>query len=244
MFGVNFSIYYLILLGRFKSAFKDEELRFYLLVVFGSVGLIVWNLLYNNVYGVGDSIRHAFFQVVSLITTTGYSTANFENDWPAFSQAILVILMAVGACAGSTGGGLKCSRVIMLFKIMKRNIAEVLHPQKVQTVRLSGKPVSEKIVANTNAYFAAYIILMVGSFLLVSLDSFLLGSPFGFTENSTAVLSCFNNIGPGLGKIGPSSNFAEFGVFSKVVLILDMLAGRLEIFPILVLFSPQAWKRG
>ena len=244
LFGVNFSIFYLILLGRLRSVFKDEELRFYLLTVLGSTGLIVWNLLRNNVYGIGDSIRHAFFQVASIITTTGYSTANFENDWPAFSQAILVILMAVGACAGSTGGGLKCSRVIMLFKIMKRNIAEVMHPQKVKTVRLSGKPVPEKILANTNAYFAAYVLLMVGSFFLVSCDSFLLGSPFGFTENSTAVLSCFNNIGPGLGKIGPSSNFADFGILSKIVLIVDMLAGRLEIFPIIVLFSRKSWQRG
>ncbi len=244
LFGINFSMYYLILLKRVRSVFRDEELRFYVLTVFGSAGLIIWNLLRNNVYGIGDSIRHAFFQVVSIITTTGFSTANFENDWPAFSQAILVILMAVGACAGSTGGGLKCSRVIMLFKIMKRNVGEVMHPQKVKTVRLSGKPVPEKILANTNAYFAAYILLMVASFFLVSFDSFLLGSPFGFTENSTAVLSCFNNIGPGLGKIGPSSNFSQFGILSKCVLIMDMLAGRLEIFPIIVLFSRKSWQRG
>ena len=137
-----------------------------------------------------------------------------------------------------------CSRVIMLFKIMKRNVGEVMHPQKVKTVRLSGKPVPEKILANTNAYFAAYILLMVASFFLVSFDSFLLGSPFGFTENSTAVLSCFNNIGPGLGKIGPSSNFSQFGILSKCVLIMDMLAGRLEIFPIIVLFSRKSWQRG
>ena len=245
LFGVNFSIHYLVLLGRVRSVFKDEELRFYLLTVLGSAGLIVWNLMQNGVYrGLGETIRHAFFQVASIITTTGYSTANFETDWPAFAQAILVILMAIGACAGSTGGGLKCSRVIMLFKIMKRNIGEVMHPQKVKTVRLSGKPVPEKILANTNAYFATYVLLMVISFFLVSLDSFALGSPFGFTENSTAVLSCFNNIGPGLGLIGPSSNFAGFGILSKIVLIVDMLAGRLEIFPIIVLFSRKAWQRG
>ena len=147
--------------------------------------------------------------------------------------------MAIGACAGSTGGGLKCSRIVMLLKIMKRNIAEVMHPQKVKTVRLSGKPVSEKILANTNAYFAAYIFIAVASFTVVSF-----ASPYGLTENLSAVLACFNNVGPGLGMIGPASNFAGIGAVSKVVLIMDMLAGRLEIFPIIVLFSRKSWQRG
>ena len=245
LFGINFSIHYLVLLGRVRSVFRDEELRFYLLTVLGSVGLIVWNLLRNGVYGgVGETIRHAFFQVASIITTTGYSTTDYEALWPAFSKAILLILMAIGACAGSTGGGLKCSRIVMLFKIMKRNIGEVMHPQKVQTVRLSGKSVPEKIVANTNAYFAAYVFIATASFILVSLDGFALASPFGLTENLSAVLACFNNVGPGLGMIGPASNFAGFGILSKIVLIVDMLAGRLEIFPIIVLFSRKAWQRG
>ena len=239
LFGINFSVFYLILLGRVRSVFKDEELRFYLLTVFGSTGLIVWNLLRNNVYGVGESIRHAIFQVASIITTTGYSTTDYEALWPSFSKALLLILMAIGACAGSTGGGLKCSRVVMLFKIMKRNIAEVMHPQKVKTVRLSGKPVSEKILANTNAYFAAYIFIAVASFTVVSF-----ASPYGLTENLSAVLACFNNVGPGLGKIGPASNFSGIGAISKCVLIVDMLAGRLEIFPIIVLFSRKSWQRG
>lgn len=239
LFGINFSIHYLVLLGRMRSVFKDEELRFYLLTVFGSTGLIVWNLLRNNVYGVGESIRHAVFQVASIITTTGYTTTDYELLWPSFSKALLLILMVIGACAGSTGGGLKCSRVVMLFKIMKRNIGEVMHPQKVKTVRLSGKPVSEKILANTNAYFATYVLLATASFTLVSL-----ASPYGLIENLSAVLACFNNVGPGLGMIGPASNFAGIGAVSKCVLIVDMLAGRLEIFPIIVLFSRQAWKRG
>ena len=240
LFGINFSIHYLVLLGRMRSVFRDEELRFYLLTVFGSVGLIVWNLFRNGVYGgVGETVRHAFFQVSSIITTTGFSTTDYEQLWPAFSKALLLILMVVGACAGSTGGGLKCSRVVMLFKIMKRNIGEVMHPQKVKTVRLSGKPVSEKILANTNAYFAAYILIAAASFTVVSFTS-----PYGLTENLSAVLACFNNVGPGLGMIGPASNFAGFGILSKIVLIVDMLAGRLEIFPIIVLFSRQAWKRG
>ena len=239
LFGINFSVFYLILLGRVRSVFKDEELRFYLLTVFGSTGLIVWNLLRNNVYGVGESIRHAIFQVASIITTTGYSTTDYEALWPSFSKALLLILMVIGACAGSTGGGLKCSRVVMLFKIMKRNIAEVMHPQKVKTVRLSGKPVSEKILANTNAYFATYVMIASASFILVSL-----ASPYGLTENLSAVLACFNNVGPGLGMIGPAANFSGIGAVSKCVLIVDMLAGRLEIFPIIILFSRQAWKRG
>ena len=240
LFGINFSIHYLVLLGRVRSVFRDEELRFYLLTVFGSVGLIVWNLLRHGVYGgVGETVRHAFFQVSSIITTTGFSTTDYELLWPDLSKALLLILMVLGACAGSTGGGLKCSRVVMLFKIMKRNIAEVMHPQKVKTVRLSGKPVSEKILANTNAYFAAYILIAAASFILVSFTS-----PYGLTENLSAVLACFNNVGPGLGMIGPASNFAGFGILSKIVLVVDMLAGRLEIFPIIVLFSRQAWKRG
>ena len=240
LFGINFSIFYLILLGRLRSVFRDEELRFYLLTVFGSVGLIVWNLLRNGVYGgVGETVRHAFFQVSSIITTTGFSTTDYEALWPSFSKALLLILMAIGACAGSTGGGLKCSRIVMLLKIMKRNIAEVMHPQKVKTVRLSGKPVSEKILANTNAYFAAYIFIAVASFTVVSF-----ASPYGLTENLSAVLACFNNVGPGLGMIGPAANFAGIGVISKVVLIVDMLAGRLEIFPIIVLFSRKSWQRG
>ena len=240
LFGINFSIHYLVLLGRVRSVFRDEELRFYLLTVFGSVGLIVWNLLRYGVYGgVGETVRHAFFQVSSIITTTGFSTTDYELLWPDLSKALLLILMVLGACAGSTGGGLKCSRVVMLFKIMKRNIAEVMHPQKVKTVRLSGKPVSEKILANTNAYFAAYILIAAASFILVSFTS-----PYGLTENLSAVLACFNNVGPGLGMIGPASNFAGFGILSKIVLVVDMLAGRLEIFPIIVLFSRQAWKRG
>ncbi|MBP5610704.1 MAG: TrkH family potassium uptake protein [Clostridia bacterium] len=240
LFGVNFSVFYLVLLRRVRSVFKDEELRFYLLTVFGSVGLVVWNLLRHGVYGtVGETIRHAFFQVASIITTTGFSTTDYEALWPSFSKALLLILMVIGACAGSTGGGLKCSRVVMLLKVMKRNIAEVMHPQKIKTVRLSGKPVSEKILANTNAYFATYIFIAVASYTVVSL-----ASPYGLTENLSAVLACFNNVGPGLGEIGPAANFAGIGAVSKGVLIVDMLAGRLEIFPIIVLFSRQAWKRG
>ena len=234
LFGVNFSCYYLLTLGQIKSVLKDEELRLYVLIVLGSIGLIVWNL--GDFYPtLEETVRHAAFQVGSIITTTGFATTDFDL-WPSFSKTILLCLMVVGACAGSTGGGLKVARVLLLFKSLKRNIAQMLHPRKVQVIRNNGAVVSERVVANTNAYLCAYVLLMFGSFMLISLDGYSVGTNF------SAVLSCLNNIGPGLELVGPTCNFSIFGTFSKLVLILDMLLGRLEIFPILVLFSLQAWK--
>ena len=234
LFGVNFSCYYLILLRQFKSVFKDEELRLYIGIVVGSVALIVLNLwgVYANAE---ETFRHAFFQVSSIITTTGFATTDFDG-WPAFSKAILMGLMVIGACAGSTGGGIKVARVLLIFKSLRRNIRQVLHPRKVQVIRSNGQTVDEQIVTNTNAYLAAYVIIIVVSFLLISLDNFSTGT------NITAVLACFNNIGPGLEEVGPTCNYAGYGVLSKIVLILDMLAGRLEIFPILVLSSRSTWR--
>ena len=236
LFGINFSCYYLLLLRQFRSVFRDEELRTYLGVVIASIALIVWNL-WGIFSSASETIRHAAFQVSSIITTTGFATTDFDL-WPSFSKAILLILMIFGACAGSTGGGLKFARVLLLLKTLGRNISQILHPQKVKVIRINGKPVSEKVLANTNAYFFAYIVIIVLSALLVSLDGL---SP---TTNLTAVLACFNNIGPGLDAVGPTCNFAMFSIPSKLILIVDMLAGRLEIFPVLVLFSPSAWKRG
>lgn len=234
LFGVNFSCYYLLTLGQIKSVLKDEELRLYVLIVLGSIGLIVWNL--GDFYPtLEETVRHAAFQVGSIITTTGFATTDFDL-WPSFSKTILLCLMVVGACAGSTGGGLKVARVLLLFKSLKRNTAQMLHPRKVQVIRNNGAVVSERVVANTNAYLCAYVLLMFGSFMLISLDGYSVGTNF------SAVLSCLNNIGPGLELVGPTCNFSIFGTFSKLVLILDMLLGRLEIFPILVLFSLQAWK--
>ena len=234
LFGVNFSCYYLLTLGQIKSVLKDEELRLYVLIVLGSIGLIVWNL--GDFYPtLEETVRHAAFQVGSIITTTGFATTDFEL-WPSFSKTILLCLMVIGACAGSTGGGLKVARVLLLFKSLKRNIAQMLHPRKVQVIRNNGSVVSERIVANTNAYLCAYVVLMFGSFVLISLDGYSVGTNF------SAVLSCLNNIGPGLELVGPTCNFSIFSAFSKLVLILDMLLGRLEIFPILVLFSLQTWK--
>lgn len=234
LFGVNFSCYYLLTQRQIKNVLKDEELRLYVLIVLGSIGLVVWNL--GDFYPtLEETVRHAAFQVSSIITTTGFATTDFDL-WPSFSKTILLCLMVIGACAGSTGGGLKVARVLLLFKSLKRNIAQMLHPRKVQVIRNNGSVVSERIVANTNAYLCAYVVLMFGSFVLISLDGYSVGTNF------SAVLSCLNNIGPGLELAGPTCNFSIFSTFSKLVLILDMLLGRLEIFPILVLFSLQTWK--
>ena len=235
LFGVNFSIYYLILLRQFRSAFKDEELRLYVGVIFASVLLIVLNI--RPLYGtLGETVRHAAFQVSSIITTTGFATTDFDL-WPSFSKTILLALMVIGASAGSTGGGIKCIRVLLLFKILRRNIRQILNPQKVMVVRNNGKAVDEKVLANTNAYLAAYVVIIIISTLLVSLDG------FGFETNLSAVLACFNNIGPGMAAVGPTCNFAAYSIFSKIILSVNMLAGRLEIFPILVLLSRSTWMR-
>ena len=235
LFGVNFSCYYLLLLRQFKAVFKDEELRLYVGLAVLSVILIVLNI--RPMYAtLGETLRHAAFQVSSIMTTTGFATTNFDL-WPGFSKGILLMLMVVGACAGSTGGGLKCARVLLLFKSLRRNIRQVLNPKKVQVVRQNERIMDEKILRSTDAYLAAYVIVIIISYLLISLDNFSTGT------NLSAVLACFNNIGPGLEAVGPSCNFSAFSDFSKFVLILDMLAGRLEIFPILVLLSRGTWVR-
>lgn len=234
LFGVNFSCYYLLLLKQFKSVFRDEELRMYLGIVAGSIVLIVLNLrgYYETL---GETIRHAAFQVASIITTTGFATTDFDL-WPSFSKGILLCLMVIGASAGSTGGGFKCGRALLMIKSLRRSVRQVVHPQKVQVVRSNGQPIGEKVLQNINAYLAAYVIIILVSYLAVSLDG------FSVTTNFTAVLSCFNNIGPGLETVGPAGNYGGYGAFSKLVLIMDMLAGRLEIFPILILFSRTTWR--
>ena len=234
LFGINFSCYYLLLLRQVKSVFKDEELRLYLGLIFGAIVLIVINL--GDFYPtLGETIRHAAFQVSSIITTTGYGSTDFDL-WPAFSKSILICLMLVGACAGSTGGGLKCARLLLLMKSLARNIRQTINPKKVLVVRNNGQVVDEKMLANCGAYLAAYVIIMFVSFMVVSLDDFTIGTNF------TAVVACFNNIGPGLEQVGPTCNFSAYSDLSKLVLSFDMLAGRLEIFPLLALFSPKIWK--
>ncbi len=232
--GVNFSCFYLLLMKEFKNVFRDEELRLYLGLILGSVVLIVLNL--GDFYStLGETVRHAFFQVATIITTTGYATTDYEL-WPGLSKAILLCLMVVGASAGSTGGGFKCSRLLLVLKSLRRSVRKIVHPQKVQAVRMNGHPVDEKVIQNTNAYLAAYVTAVMASFLLISVDG------FSITTNLSAVLVCFNNIGPGFEMVGPTCNFAVYGTFSKLVLIMDMLAGRLEIFPILILFSRTTWR--
>ena len=234
LFGINFSCYYLLLLRQFRSVWKDEELRLYLGIVAASILLIVLNV--RGLYAtLAETVRHAAFQVGSIITTTGFATTDFDL-WPSFSKAILLGLMFIGACAGSTGGGMKVARVLLLLKSLRRNIGKVVHPRKVQVIRNSGAVVDEEVLDNTNAYLAAYAVILVLSIILISLDN------FSMTTNISAVIACFNNIGPGLDAVGPTCNFSGFGVFSKLVLIVDMLAGRLEIFPILVLLSKNTWK--
>ena len=238
LFAINFSCYYLLFLRQFKSVIRDEELRLYLCIVACAIGLITWNVFSTTtLYGtVGETVRHAAFQVASIISTSGFSTTDF-NLWPSFSKGVLLILMITGACAGSTCGGMKCARVLLLFKGLRRNIRRMLHPSRVEVVRVNGNAVDEKVMTNTNAYLSAYVIILFASFLLVSLEG------MSLETNFSAVMACFNNIGPGFDAVGPMGNFGGFGIFTKIVLIFDMLAGRLEIFPMLLLFSPGVWKR-
>jgi len=235
LFGVNFSCYYLLLLRQFKSVFKDEELRLYFGIILTVIVLIVLDV--HDLYGsLAETIRHAAFQVGSIITTTGFSTVDFDQ-WPAFSKTLLLCLMVIGASAGSTGGGLKVARLMLLMKGLRRNIRQLLNPRKVQVVRNNGVAVDERVLENTNAYLAAYILIIFVIFAIISLDGYSIGSNF------SAVLCTFNNIGPGFEAVGPTCNFAGYSGLSKLVLSLGMLAGRLEIFPILVLFSRSTWKR-
>lgn len=235
LFGVNFSCYYLLLLRQFKSVFRDEELRLYLSIILCAIVMIVLNIrdLYPTLE---ESIRHAAFQVGSIITTTGYSTVDFDQ-WPSFSKTILLCLMVIGACAGSTGGGMKVARLLLLMKGLRRNIRKTLNPRKVMVVRNNDTVVDEQILDNTNAYLVAYVIILFAIFLIISLDGYSIGTNF------SAVLCTFNNIGPGMEAVGPTCNFSIYSDLSTFVLSIGMLAGRLEIFPILVLFSRSTWKR-
>ena len=235
LFGINFSCYYLLLIKQWKSVWKDEELRTYLGIILGSIVLIVLNT--RGFYGsLGETVRHAAFQVGSIITTTGYATVDFDL-WPSFSRTILLCLMVVGASAGSTGGGLKVARLLLLVKGTRRNIRKMLNPRKVELIRNNGSVVDEQILENTNAYLAAYVIIIFAVFAIISLDGFSVGTNF------SAVLCTFNNIGPGLEAVGPTCNFSQFSDLSKLVLSWAMLAGRLEIFPMLILFSRGTWKK-
>lgn len=235
LFGINFNVYYLFSVKKFKEGFRCEEARVYLGIIAVSIACITWNVrgMFPTLF---DAFHHTAFQVGSIITTTGFSTVDFDT-WPQFSKCILVGLMLIGACAGSTGGGMKVSRIVIWMKETKKEIAALLHPRSVKVLKMEGKVIGNDVVQSANAYFIAYFFIFAISVLLVSLDN------FDFTTTFTAVAATFNNIGPGLGGVGPMSNFAGLSSLSKYVLMFDMLAGRLEIFPMLLLFAPSTWKR-
>ena len=240
LFGVNFGLYYLLLMRSFKSVFRDEELRLYVGMVAASILVITLNVLRAtpDTMSASDSLRHASFQVASIVTTTGYSTADFDL-WPNLSRAILFLLMLIGACGGSTGGGLKMIRAMLLFKGLKRNALRLMRPSEVRIVRLNGARVDEQTLANVNAYLSAYVIIVLAGFLILSADP----AGYSMTSNLSAIVATFNNIGPGFDAVGPTCNFAGYSVVSKLVMTLGMLLGRLEIFPILALFLPSTYKK-
>lgn len=235
LFGVNFNTWFLVVRKKPKQAFKSEEVLTYFAIIAVSVLIITFNILpeFPNLL---QSFHHAAFQVASIITTTGYSTRDF-NMWPPLSKTILVILMFIGACAGSTGGGIKVSRVIIMVKGIGKEIRMLLHPRSVHKVRMDGRPIEHEVVRSVNVYLAVYVLIFIGSLLIITLDE------KDLVTNFTAVAATLNNIGPGLEVVGAAGNFSSFSDLSKLVLCLDMLAGRLELFPMLMLFVPSVWTR-
>ena len=235
LFGVNFNAYYFILYRKWKKAFSMEEVRFYFLIMFSVTAVIAWNVWQCGL-GSGHTVRDAFFQVSSLMTSTGFSTVDYDI-WPVTSKTLLVLLMFVGACAGSTGGGIKVSRIVILLKTMKKEMNSYMYPKSIRKIRFEGKPVEHEVVRSVNVFFITFMILFAFSILLVSFDG------MDMVSNFTGVLACLNNIGPGMEMAGPSENFAAFSLLSKYVLMFDMLAGRLELFPLLLLFHPSACRQ-
>ncbi len=234
LFGVNFNAFYFIVLRQFKKALKIEEVKYYFLTILIAI-VIIFSHILDTSESIFDALTHASFQVASIITTTGYSTTDF-NMWSQTCKTVLVILMFIGACAGSTGGGIKVSRFVILFKTMKKELNSFLHPKGIQKIKIDGKPVDHEVVRSVNVFMIAYVLIFSISILCVSFDD------YDLTTNFTAVAATFNNIGPGLELVGPASNFGLFSPFSKYILMFDMLAGRLELFPMLLLFHPEAWK--
>ena len=234
LFSINFALYFLVLCGKVKQALRSDELRFFLIVVVGSTALIaidIWPM-----YSGADAIRHAAFQVSSIISTTGFASTNFDL-WPEFSRFLLILLMFIGACAGSTGGAIKCSRLLLLLRSIRRNVRQVIHPREVNVVKLDGQVVDEGNLRSVHIFIGAYMLIMLLAVLLVSLDD------FSMVTNFSAVASCIGNVGPGLEGVGPMSSYAAYSGFSKLVLSMCMIIGRLELLPVMVLFSANAWKR-
>ena len=229
------ALYFLLLCRRFREVLQSDELRFFLVVVGLSTAVIAFNI--RHLYqGPLQCLRYAFFQVSSIISTTGFATADFCL-WPQFSQIIFILLMLCGACAGSTGGGIKCSRILLAGRAIRREVHRIIHPRSVEIVKLDGKPVDESTLASVLLFISCYAMITLGASLVVALND------FPFTETLTSVITCISNTGPGLGAVGPAGNFSAFSPLSKLVLSLCMIIGRLEIFPILVMFSRSTWRR-
>ena len=236
LFGVNFNLYYYLLARKHHEVIRNEEIRWYIGIVLVATAMIMISL--SGTYAsIGEMFRYSFFQVSSILTTTGFASADFAKNWPQFAQHVLVLLMFIGGCSGSTGGGLKVGRVVLLFKTFVQKTYSLIHPRAVVSVRMDKKPAGDEIVSGVLVYFSMYFLILVASVLIVSLDG------KDFSTNVSAVIACLNNVGPGIGMVGPSGNYLEFSVLSKLTLSLNMLMGRLEIFPILVLFSPSIWKK-
>ena len=235
LFGVNFNLYFLVVIGRFKTVLKSTELWAYLGIAATAVCVITVNIY--SLYGsVGESLRNAFFQTSSIMTTTGYSSVDFDL-WPSLSKAVLLLLMCFGSCAGSTAGGLKISRVVILFKLILVEVKRMLHPRAVTSVKFEDKAVDKQTLDSVAIYFAVYVLCMIAAFLMICYE------PFGFESNFTAVIATFNNIGPGFDKVGPMGGFGDYSSFSKIVFSFSMLCGRLEIFPLIIALSPSTWKK-
>ncbi len=235
-FGVNFNFYFFLLIRKLRAAFSMEEVRGYLFIFLAAFALVAVNLMTQGGMDPGGALLHAAFQCSSIMTTTGFSSVDFDL-WPTFSKTVLICLMFVGACAGSTGGGIKVSRILMYFKNIGAELKRLIHPRSVPVARLDGKALDKAMVGSVNMWLLAYIAVFFGSMLLVSFDN------FDFTTNFSAVAATLNNIGPGLNLVGPSRNFGDYSAFSKLVLMFDMLAGRLKIFPMLLLLRPATWRK-
>jgi trk system potassium uptake protein len=236
IFGVNFSLYFQLIKGNIKGFFKNEELKYYLLIVLVSIVFIAINIIDFNNGNIGLSIRQSSFQVASIISTTGYATTDF-NLWPSLSKTIIMILMIVGAMAGSTAGGIKTIRLVIMLKAVRRGIDKILHPKRIQSVKIDGKVVDEETISGVLLFIAAYSVIYLIALFIVSFDG------FDLVTNITSVLTAISNVGPGLEMVGPMGNFSNFSKLSKIVLSFCMLAGRLEIYPMLIMFSKSIWKR-
>lgn len=230
LFGINFNAYFLILCGKIRDVLKNEEVRAYLIIMFSAVAVIMLNI-YKSIGSILKAFEVSFFQVSSVMTTTGYTTTDFDK-WPELSRTIMIVVMCIGACAGSTGGGFKVSRVLILLKSARKEFRKLSHPRSVNVVTLDGKRVNDEVIKSTNVYFFTYVIIFLVSFLIVSADG------FDMVSNLSSVVATLNNIGPGLARVGATGNFGDYSVLSKIVFILDMLLGRLEIFPLILMFAP------